>query len=192
MTGENTNMENGQISFKIYGTDTGKVIGAVYDITAETPELLSYFEEMISEVYGERGQLPLNALGDFAELAGESAHLENGQDMWRYTYPEQEESNPDNNAANNSVISGSAIMTLQVTDGHAYIAEYLDLNNLTVSGTGRPINVEGFDKLGPNEQIAVRLYAEYLETQYNAALQQYVNYFLDKNKQENAPSTGIE
>ncbi len=112
--------------------------------------------------------------------------------MWRYTYTEQTGIDPNNNTAGNRVLSGSAIVTLQVIDNHAYIAENLDPNQLTVSGAGAsPINVEGFDKLGPDEQIAVRLYSEYLDKQYHDALQSYVNYLLSKNKQENAPSNEI-
>ena len=190
MTGENHNIENAQIITKLYGTDAGTVIGAVYEIAAENADFLSYFKEIISEVYSDPVPLTLGALGDFAELAVESAHLENGQDMWRYTYTGQNGTDPNNNTADNRVLSGPAIVTLRVIDNHAYIAEYLDPNQLAVSGAAQasPINVDGFDKLGPNEQFAVRLYSEYLDKQYHDALQSYVNYLLDKNKQENNPS----
>ena len=192
MTGENHNIENAQIITKLYGTDAGTVIGAVYEIAAESADFLSYFKEIISEVYIDPVPLTLDALGDFAELAGESAHLESGQDMWRYTYTGQNGIDPNNNTADNRVLSGPAIVTLRVIDNHAYIAEYLDPNQLAFSGAeASPINVEGFDKLGPNEQIAVRLYSEYLDKQYHEALQSYVNYLLSKNKQENAPSNEI-
>ena len=171
MSGNAAGMVAGQVETKLYGTDSGSTIGAVYVISTDQKELLSYYREMMLEIYGEPTPLILDTLGDFAELAGGSALLENGQDMWSYTY-----------TADNGVLSGNAVITMRIDDDHAYIAEYLDPDKMTVSETASPINVDGFDKLGQNEQIAVRLYAEYLEKQYHDALQQYVNYFLDRSK----------
>ena len=190
ISGKTISEVTGQLEIQIFGTDAGSTIGAVYVMSTDQKDFLSYYREIMIEVYGEPMPLILDTLGEFAELAGETALLENGQDMWSYTYTSQNNNDPGNDTAGNGVLSGKAVVTMKIVDDHAYIAEYLDPAKMTVSETAAPINVEGFDKLGQNEQIAVRLYAEYLEKQYNDALQQYVNYFLDKNKQEDVPSDG--
>lgn len=128
----------------------------------------------IKQYLGEPIPFTTDAMGSLAEMIGEAAHADAVKDLWQYR--------------KKIVLSGTeqaadvnAYITLVVIDGRAYMAEWFK-QPVQSSPKQAAQELKDIEKLTPEERNAFDTYAEFLEQQKNAQLQQYVDFLLKKRK----------
>lgn len=125
----------------------------------------SYIENALKA--GKAGLLRMEEIGINAELLGVAARLEEGQEMWRYTF------------ANGEKTIG-AIITMRAVDGVLYMAEFMagkdeeqaQAKQITLSLA----DLKGYSELSSEQQIAVRTYAQYMLQQQKKTIEEYIEF----------------
>ena len=152
-----------------------RLVAAVQEIVlpegADTSTVKTFISQSMNSL---PGRLDPGKIGLSAELLGEAAHLENGQDAWQYTFSAAP-------AGEEAPAVLQAMVTVNPADNCLYLAEFPVSGVSGKAAAQDPANLEGFDRLTAEEQKAVQLYAEYLQKQQNETLAQYIDFLLKKH-----------
>ena len=168
-----------QLEAKFYFTNDGMTIAGTQEYTFTDAIDLSNAGLMLDTSLGAPMALDLEAHGDYAELLGEAAHLENGQNVWHYT-AEYYVTGEDGFIAESIPIT--VYVAMRIVDHQMYMAEFMEPNvPVSTEAAAEAPDVKGFDQLTPEEQKAVSLFAEYLEASKQTQLEQYVAFLLNRH-----------
>ena len=166
------------IEARFYYTSDKKAFAGVQDIGMPEGADAALFKDQLTSCYGQPGQLNVENLGLYAEILGETAHLENGQEMWSYT-AKITSTDADGSAAPEA----EAIITMHVIDDHIYLAECLNPNSSAdIAGARDLAGLNGFDQLTEEEKKAVSQYAGFLAEKQKQELEEYIDYLVKKHQ----------
>lgn len=151
--------------------------GALFAVFMEfTPPEVANFEESINR-FGSfikgagKDTLKMEEAGISAELLGEAAHLQEGQEIWRYTLTAGE-------------TKTNVILSMNAADGKVYLAAFPAGKNEQVTGKTTIelslADLEGFAELDSEKKEAVRLYAQFIMKQQKKVFEEYIAYLKDQ------------
>jgi hypothetical protein len=145
----------------------GRLIAAVQIVqipeNAEVGQATRFISDMMTD--SKQDLLDLEKVGIFAELLGETAHLENGLHTWQYT-------------VNLGEKTTEALLTVSNDEGNVYITEFpaqKDGELDEVAGLSLK-ELKGYGELDGEKKTAVRLYAQFLVKQQKEMLEQYIEF----------------
>ena len=120
-----------------------------------------------------KGTLDLGEIGYIVELLGEAAHLQEGQDAWRYTLTAGE-------------TKTNAILTMRGVDGKLYVAAFpVQKNEELLSKTTVEISMmdlAGFAELDSDQKDIVRYYVQFLVEQQKKTIEEYITFVKNQKK----------
>ena len=121
--------------------------------------------------------LDLSKIGSAAELLGEEAHLEDGQDVWPYVVTGVVNTN-----GTETPVTLDAMVTAHIEGNTLYIAEFPYKKTSEKAAAQDLTELKGYGELTGEEQNEVQLYAEFLKQQQNETLEQYIDFLLKKHQ----------
>ena len=168
--------ENGMLTGKLYFSD-GMLAAGVNEFT--TPEGIDPADtlERLTSILGTPKLLSVAEIGIVAELLGEDAHLENGQNLWTYTTQIMP-------TGTDTYTSITMCLTAHVDGDHIYMAEWPAPQKAGNSAAAANLSsMKGYDELTEEEKASASKYADFLESQVDEQLQKYIDFLLQGHSQ---------